>query len=104
MSNSKIAERLSIGSKRVFGIIRRHVSEALSTQPLDTVKELSVDETSAKKGHDYVTILADRERKKVVGVAVGKDYEGFAHALIDLVIRGACREEVRTVTMDMSPS
>lgn len=104
MSNSKIAARLGISSKRVFGIIRRHVSLALSTQSLEVVEELSVDETSAKKGHNYVTILADRERKKVVGVAAGKDYDAFAHALIDMEVRGAYREEVRTVTMDMSPS
>lgn len=104
MSNSKVAERLGIGAKRVFRIINRHVSHALSTQDLEPVKELSVDETSAKKGHDYVTIMTDRERKKVVGVALGKDHDAFAHALIDMEIRGADRKEVRAVTMDMSKS
>jgi len=76
----------------------------LSTQPLQAVEELSVDETSVKKGHNYMTILADRDRKKVVGVAQGKDYEAFAHALIDTEVRGAYREEVNTVIMDMSAS
>jgi len=104
MNNSKVGQRLGIGAKRVFRIVNRHVSQALSLQSLDPVKELSVDETSSKKGHNYLTIFADRERKKVVGVAVGKNYEAFANALIDMEVRGANREEVRSVTMDMSTS
>lgn len=104
MSNLKASQRLGISSKRVFRIVNRHVSQALSLQTLDPVEELSVDETSSKKGHNYLTIMADRERKKVVGIAVGKDHEAFAHALLDMEVRGASRQEVRTVTMDMSTS
>lgn len=104
MNVSKTAQRLKVGDKRIFGILRRYVSHALSTQELSVVKELSLDETSTKKGHNYFTILADREAKKVVGVADGKDKEAFAHALIDMEVRGADRKKVEAVTMDMSKS
>lgn len=104
MNVSKIGRRLGVGDKRIFGIVRRHVSHALSTQELSVVTELSVDETSTRKGHNYFTILADREAKKVVGVASGKDKEAFAHALIDMEVRGGDRKEVEAVTMDMSKS
>jgi transposase len=87
-----------------MGIIRRHVSTALSEQSLEDVKELSVDETSRRKGHNYFTILCDRAAKKVVGVAPGKDKEAFAHALIDMEVRGADRSKVKTVTLDVSTS
>lgn len=102
MSASSVAKHMGIGSKRVFRIIRRHVSHALATQEIDEVRELSVDETSSKKGHNYLTIFADRKAKKVVGVAVGKDKDAFAHALVDMEVRGGDREQVRSVTMDMS--
>lgn len=104
MSGSAVGRRLGIGSKRVFGIVRRYVSYALATQSLADVKKLSADETSSKKGHNYLTILADRVAKKVVGVAVGKDKEAFAHALLDMEVRGADRKKVKAVTMDMSRS
>lgn len=104
MSASGVGQRLGIGSKRVFRIIRRHVSQALASQNITAVKELSVDETSSRKGHNYLTILADRKAKKVVGVAVGKDKDAFAHALIDMEVRGGDRKKVRAVTMDMSRS
>ena len=104
MSSSGVGRRLGIGAQSVFRIIRRYVSGALATQDIAVVKELSVDETSSKKGHNYLTILADRKAKKVVGVAVGKNKEAFAHALVDMEVRGGDREKVRTVTMDMSTS
>ncbi len=104
LSCRSVAARLLIGDKRVFGIIRHRVSKALSDQMLEPVRELSVDETSTRKGHNYFTILADREARKVVGVAIGKDKEAFAEALVDMEICGAYRQEVETVTMDMSAS
>lgn len=104
MNMSKVGSRLGLYGKRVFRIVSRYVSEALATQELSTVKELSVDETSTRKGHNYFTILADRKAKKVVGIAVGKDKEAFAHALVDMEIRGADRHKVKAVTMDMSTS
>jgi transposase len=104
MSANAIGRRLNIGGKRVFGVVRRYVSHALATQDIEIVKELSVDETSSKRGHNYLTVLADREAKKVVGVAVGKDKDAVAHALIDMEVRGGDRKAVKSVTMDMSRS
>lgn len=104
MSVSGVSRRLSIGDKRVSRIVTRHVSQALAAQSIEPVKELSVDETSTRKGHNYFTVMSDRKAKIVVGIGVGKDKEAFAHALIDMEIRGGSREEVRSVTMDMSRS
>lgn len=102
LSASAVGRQLHIGDKRVFGLARRRVSQALAEQPLDQIKALSVDETSVRKGHHYFTIFGDREAGKVVGVSTGKDQDGFDHALIDMEVRGADRHNVTTVTMDMS--
>ncbi|KGE84763.1 hypothetical protein IX84_32115 [Phaeodactylibacter xiamenensis] len=76
----------------------------MATQELRAVKDLSVDETSRKKGHNYLTILCDRQAKKVVGVSLGKDQKAVGEALIDMEARGADRTTVRSVTLDMSRS
>jgi transposase len=104
MSVVGVSRRLSIGDKRVRRIITRHVSQALSSQSIGEVKELSVDETSTRKGHNYFTIMCDRVAKKVVGIGIGKDKDAFTHALIDMEIRGGSREKIRSITMDMSKS
>lgn len=71
---------LGISGKSVFGIVNRRVAGALSNQELDDVKHLSVDETSSRRGHKYLTIMTDRKAKKVVGVAVGKEKRAFDNA------------------------
>jgi transposase len=102
MSLSKAGKTLRISGKRVSAVLNRRVSIALADQPLETVKEMSIDETSSRRGHNYLTVLCDRKRKKVVGLAEGKDSRAVVDALIDMEIRGAYRENVKAITMDMS--
>jgi transposase len=102
LSMTKAGEATNIGRRRVFGLVQRRVSNALATQGLDTVKELSIDETSSKRGHQYLTILTDREARKVVGIAPGKDVEAVAQSLADAEVRGASKEDVKCIAMDMS--
>ena len=104
LSLSRAGKQMRITDKRVGGIIVRCVSHALATQALETVKQLGIDETSTHKGHHYLTVLSDHEAKKVVGLALGKDKQAVANALVDMEVRGAYREKVRLITMDMSTS
>lgn len=104
MSASAAGRHYDMDSRVVFRMMARHVSQALSTQDLQDVRDLSVDEVSRAKGHHYMTIMCDRRAKKVVGVAPGKDKEAFAQALLDAEVRGADRSKVRTTSMDMSRS
>jgi transposase len=104
MPMSTAGDYLDIDGRRIWKVINRMVSKALTSQPLDPISHLGVDETSSKKGHQYITVFTDVEKKKVVGVAEGKDIEAFNNALIDMESRGADRDHVSVITMDMSPS
>lgn len=104
MSVSKAGTYVGIHGKRVWTIIRNMTSSALSSQPLEEVEHLGVDETSSKKGHQYFTVLTDVKRRKVVGVGIGKDQSGFDDAMLDLEVRGADKNKVKVVTLDMSPA
>ena len=92
MSMSTAGDYLSIDGRRIWTIINKMVSQALSTQPLEPVEHLGVDETSSKKGHQYITVFTDVDRKKVVGIAEGKDIQAFNNALIDMEIRCVDRD------------
>lgn len=104
MSASGAGRHLSIGAKRIFSIIKRRVVEALSMQDLSPLHAISVDETSSKKGHNYLTILSDSEQKKVVGIGIGKDINAVQLALQEAKKRKASAETVKTISMDMSQS
>jgi hypothetical protein len=40
---------------------------------LSEVQRIAADETSARRGHDYISLFVDMARRKVVYVAEGKD-------------------------------
>lgn len=104
MPCTKAGDYMGISGKSIWTILRRMISTALSEQPLEDVRHMGVDETSRKKGHNYVTVLTDQDKRKVVGVSLGKDQDAFNNALIDIIIRGADPNKTELVTMDMSAS
>lgn len=104
MSLSAGGEYMSIDGRIIGRIIKRNVAVALAEQPLNPVKQLGLDETSYQKGHQYITVLTDKEEKKVVGLGYGKDVEAVGEALLEMEIRGADRKKVETISLDFSPA
>lgn len=104
MSFEGAGNYMTISGKSIWTILNRMVSTALATQDLESVGHLGIDETSSKKGHEYLTVLTDVKEKKVVGIAQGKNQHALSEALIDMEVRGANKEDVELITMDMSRS
>jgi transposase len=104
LSLSATGAMLGVDGRVIGRIIRRYVTEALHAQPLAQVKVMGIDETSSRKGHNYLTILTDMDRKKVVGIGEGKDEEAFLQAIEQATLRGVSAQHVETVVMDLSPS
>ena len=104
MSLSAAGRYVGLDGRIIGRVIHRQVGQALACQPLEPVRQLGLDETSSRKGHNYLTILTDLQGKKVVGLSPGRDGHAVAQALGAMESRGAKAEEVRVVTLDMSPS
>ena len=71
---------MNVDSRVIGRIVKYYVSMALIAEKLEPVEALTIDETSVRKGHNYVTVLTDLERKKVVAVSPGKDGEAVKRA------------------------
>ena len=65
---------------------------------------MAIDETSCRRGHNYLTIAADMTARKVVFVTQGKDaktVEAFAQYL---AAHKGTPDQVSSVSIDMSPA
>jgi transposase len=49
----------------VLAVCRRYVELALEKADYSTVRALAIDETSRARGHDYITLAADAQERKV---------------------------------------
>jgi transposase len=102
MSLAEAGRTLKVDARLVGRVINLYVQKAKEENPLKKVERLSVDETSTKKCHNYITDMTDLEEKKVVGVSEGRDLEAFNAALCEMEKQNAPREAIKEIAMDMS--
>lgn len=89
---------------RLWRILHYYVDNAIAVQDLSHVTKISTDETSAKRGHNYITIFMDPEKRNVICVTKGKDSSTWGVCKTRLEEHGGDADKVTEVCMDMSPA
>ena len=89
---------------RLWRILHHYVDNAIAAQDLTYVTKINTDETSAKRGHNYITIFMDPEQKNVICVTKGKDSSTWGECKKQLEAHGGNAENITEVCMDMSPA
>lgn len=58
---------------RIWRVVDHYISQAVDRLDLSAVAQIAADETSARRGHDYISLFVDIARRKVIYVTDGKD-------------------------------
>ena len=99
------AERfLKITDQRLWRIVFHYVRAAIARQDLSTVKRVCIDETAAKRGHDYITLVVDIDGRRVVFVADGRSADAVRQFADHLEDRGGNASRIKQACIDMSPA
>lgn len=96
-SVASVARLMNLDWDTVHGIQRRAVNRGLNRREELAPTDITIDETSEKKGHNYLTVVS--EGKRVLYVAEGRDTEsiaGFWNELPDKALQG-----LRSVSVDL---
>lgn len=104
MPISKVAKMLDEHDTRVWRVIIYYVKKSRAKEDFSDVSIIGLDETSFKKGHKYITIVADIESSKVIFVCEGKDSSTLTKFNEDLENHGGKPTMIRSVSCDMSPA
>ncbi len=104
MTFAAVARLVGESWHRVHAICSRYVDLALAEADFSTVTAVAIDETSSRRGHNYLTVAADAEARKVVFVTEGKDAKTIAQFADWLTAHKGAPEQVRSVSIDMSPA
>jgi transposase len=104
MTFAAVAKLVGESWHRVHAICSRYVDLALAEADLSAVTAVAIDETSCRRGHNYLTIAADMGERKVVFVTEGKDAKTVAAFAQYLAEHQGMPEQVRSVSIDMSPA
>ena len=81
MPISKVAETLRVGRWVLEGIISHYVNSRLDKMDLSNVSRIFLDETSSKRGHRNITVIADADTKEIIFMAEDKGFESVQNFL-----------------------
>jgi transposase len=104
MPVNKVASTLRVVAHRLWRVFNFWVKDARQKDNLAEVKQIGIDETSAKKGHDYVTVCADLERRRVIHVSEGREATVVADLANAIEEKKGDVKEISHVAIDMSPA
>ena len=88
---------------RLWRVIHHYVERARARADLSTVTRVAIDETAARRGHNYITLFVDIDQARVVFATEGKDAETVAAFADDLAAHRGDPDTVAEVCIDMSP-
>jgi transposase len=71
------ARILGISWDEAFGIQKRAVHRGLARKPAERLRRIGIDETAARRGHRYLTVVADLERNRVEFVTEDRKTESI---------------------------
>lgn len=87
---------------RLWRILHYWVEKARERADYADVERVAIDETAARRGHDYITLFVDIDRRRVLYVADGRDANTVAQFADDLEAHNGDASRIKEVCIDMS--
>ena len=100
-SVADVAEQVGEHDTRLWRFITHYVREACLYEGHTGVEAIGIDETS-RRGHNYITVVADLVERNVINVTPGKDAHTIERFARDFMDHNGDPNRVRPVTCDMS--
>lgn len=89
---------------RLWRVLKHYVAVARARRDDSRVSKVGIDETSARRGHDYISNFVDLDAPKVLFATEGRDQSTVSAFAADLVAHGGDPDKITDVCMDMSPA
>jgi transposase len=104
MSPSCVADLVKVYPQRIWDVFNHYVGQAKCQSDDSGIEAVGIDETSKRKGHDYITVGVDLAGSRVFKVTQGKDAAAVQALAEHLEEQGSPPEQVKQVCIDMSPA
>jgi len=99
-----VARMVNEHDTKLWRVVHHYVDEARTRINTSGVTKLAVDETAARRGHDYISLFVDIDRARVLFATEGKDAATVAAFADDFAAHGGDPGAVSEVCIDMSPA
>jgi transposase len=87
---------------RIWRVLDYYVQIARAQADYSEVKRVGIDETSARRGQDYISLFFDLDQRRLLFGTGGKDHETVKAFTEDLKAHGGTPEDITAACIDMS--
>lgn len=87
---------------RLWRVLDHYVQSARAQADHSQVKRIGIDETSARRGHDYISLFFDLDQRRLLFGTEGKNHETVQAFAVDLSAHKGKPEQVTAACIDMS--
>ena len=98
------ARLLNEHDTRLWRIVHHYVEEARDRADFSAVRQVGVDETASKRGHNYITLFVDLDESRLLFATEGRHAATLGTFREDLEAHGASAEAIEEFCLDMSPA
>ena len=99
-----IAQMTGVSDYLIWRVLDVYIDSAKQHEDFSAVNSIGMDETSIAKGHDYITLFVDLEKKKTLHISKGKDHKTVVDFADVLERKKGHRTNITDVSCDMSPA
>lgn len=104
MPVNTIAAWVNEHDTRLWRVLHHYVDTARADADYSEVTQVGVDETSSRRGHNYVSLFVDLDGPRVLFATEGKDAATVERFRQDLTAHKGHPENIKEVCCDMSPA
>jgi transposase len=104
MPVNAVARLVDEHDTRLWRVVHHYIDQARSRIDASGVTLVAIDETAARRGHDYITLFVDIEQARVLFATEGRDAATIAAFADDVASHGGNAEAIEAVCIDMSPA
>jgi transposase len=104
MPVNRVAELMRVNPQRIWTVFSHWVDQARAADDPSEITQLGIDETSTRKGHNYVTLGVDLDQGRVIHVTEGKGKETLDSMRKHLESKGVDKHQIKQASLDLSPA
>ena len=104
MPVKEAGELLRESDTRLWRLVAHYVEAAQARRDWSQVRRIMIDETSARRGHKYVTSVVDADTRELLFMSEGREAQSVAAFVAELRAHGGDPAQIELVSMDMSPA
>ncbi|WP_062350066.1 ISL3 family transposase [Bacillus kwashiorkori] len=104
MPVATVARKVGEHDTRLWRVFHYYVDKAMKELDFSNVKRIAIDETSSRRGHEYVTLFVDMDTKLVLFATEGKDANVLKKFSSFLKDHNVEPNNIKEVCSDMSPA